>query len=171
MASMNRETALPLSAEQRWYHIGPPWNDSPGLIYAGSEDPHAGMFVADCGGWDDELVFGEPKRHPAESIAAIADRIVADHNATLDAARTPEAQWPDLANDIRLVDGNHDLGAGELAEALTKRGWSRTPGEPGLRTAAQAVLDEWDSSGDAFPFVMRALRAALSQPAEAEGEA
>ena len=35
-------------------------------------------------------------------------------------------EWIDLAADIRAVDGNHDLGAGALAQALTERGWSRS---------------------------------------------
>ena len=34
-------------------------------------------------------------------------------------------EWIDLAADIRAVDGNHDLGAGALAAALTARGWTR----------------------------------------------
>jgi len=33
--------------------------------------------------------------------------------------------WIDLAADIRAVDGNHDLGAGPLAHALIRRGWTR----------------------------------------------
>ena len=31
----------------------------------------------------------------------------------------------DLAADIREVDGNHDLGTAELAEALVAKGWTR----------------------------------------------
>jgi hypothetical protein len=34
-------------------------------------------------------------------------------------------EWVSLAADIRAVDGNHDLGAGALASALTERGWTR----------------------------------------------
>lgn len=34
-------------------------------------------------------------------------------------------QHDELAQDIRAVDGSHSLGAGELAERLTERGWSR----------------------------------------------
>ncbi|WP_139794562.1 hypothetical protein [Prescottella equi] len=34
-------------------------------------------------------------------------------------------QRDELAQDIRAVDGSHSLGAGELAERLTERGWSR----------------------------------------------
>jgi hypothetical protein len=37
-----------------------------------------------------------------------------------------EPTWVALAADIRAVDGNHDLGAGALAEALVERGWRRT---------------------------------------------
>jgi len=33
----------------------------------------------------------------------------------------------DLAADIREVDGEHKLGAGELAEALAAKGWVKTP--------------------------------------------
>ena len=73
----------PLTA--RWYHVGLPWADRPGMIYAGSEDPHAGTFVADCGFWADELFFGES---PALDPAAIADLIVRDHNAAVDEVRT-----------------------------------------------------------------------------------
>lgn len=36
-----------------------------------------------------------------------------------------EPEWTELANDIRVVDGNHDLGAGALAAALTERGWTK----------------------------------------------
>lgn len=47
----------------------------------------------------------------------------------------------ELAEDIRELDGNHDLGAGELAEGLIQRGWTtvdlvtRFPGDyaPGRR--------------------------------------
>ena len=39
--------------------------------------------------------------------------------------REPRTDWTDLANDIRRVDGNHDLGAGALAEALIERGWTK----------------------------------------------
>jgi hypothetical protein len=43
-------------------------------------------------------------------------------------------EWPELANDIRAVDGNHDLGAGELAARLVERGWRRSQpaSEPSL---------------------------------------
>ncbi|NKR90570.1 hypothetical protein GS483_00310 [Rhodococcus hoagii] len=34
-------------------------------------------------------------------------------------------QQDELAQDIRAVDGNHSLGAAELAERLIERGWSR----------------------------------------------
>lgn len=33
----------------------------------------------------------------------------------------------ELANDIRTVDGTHDKGAGEIAEALVALGWTKTP--------------------------------------------
>lgn len=36
-----------------------------------------------------------------------------------------DAALSSLAEDIRLVDGNHDLGAGELAEALIRAGWTK----------------------------------------------
>lgn len=34
----------------------------------------------------------------------------------------------ELAQDIRRVDGNHDLGAGRLAEKLAEKGWVKIPG-------------------------------------------
>ncbi len=37
-----------------------------------------------------------------------------------------KTQWVTLANDIRIEDGNHDLGAGELAERLVERGWRKS---------------------------------------------
>lgn len=33
----------------------------------------------------------------------------------------------ELAADIRALDGNHDLGASELATALTELGWTKVP--------------------------------------------
>lgn len=36
----------------------------------------------------------------------------------------------DLAADIRSVDGDHKLGAGELAEALGALGWTKAPVAP-----------------------------------------
>lgn len=34
-------------------------------------------------------------------------------------------QVDDLAEDIRTIDGKHELGAGELAEKLIELGWSK----------------------------------------------
>ena len=57
---------------------------------------------------------------------AIVDRI-ADRLAALSTTPAPtgEPEWTDLAADIRAIDGNHELGAGALAEALIERGWTR----------------------------------------------
>jgi hypothetical protein len=73
--------------ELPWFHIGRPWADKPGLIYAGSEDPHVGTFVVSVDDWPDEVFFGQ---EPDKDVAAIAERIVADHNAAL-AARSSSA--------------------------------------------------------------------------------
>lgn len=40
----------------------------------------------------------------------------------------------ELAQDIRIVDGSHALGAGALAEALVERGWTRQG----------PITDEWE---------------------------
>ena len=56
-----------------------------------------------------------------------------------DTTREPRTDWTDLANDIRRVDGNHDLGAGALAEALIERGWTKAAPDAALREAALAV--------------------------------
>jgi len=45
--------------------------------------------------------------------------------------RATPATWIDLAADIRAVDGNHDLGAGSLAHALIRRGWTRATEDAG----------------------------------------
>lgn len=37
------------------------------------------------------------------------------------------SQIEDLAADIREVDGNHDLGASALAQALSEKGWGKFP--------------------------------------------
>jgi ubiquinone biosynthesis protein UbiJ len=44
-----------------------------------------------------------------------------------------------LANDIRSIDGKHDMGAGELAEKLIERGWQRTP--PAEAAALRAEVE------------------------------
>lgn len=42
---------------------------------------------------------------------------------------TPEPPtWVKLAEDIRRIDGAHNLGAGTLAERLVSLGWAKTPG-------------------------------------------
>jgi hypothetical protein len=61
--------------------------------------------------------------------------------------RPPE--WIDLAADIRAVDGNHDLGAGALAAALTARGWTRAsvPTESGAPDPLRRTWQEgWDAA-------------------------
>jgi hypothetical protein len=49
-----------------------------------------------------------------------------------------------LANDIRSIDGKHDMGAGELAEKLIERGWQRTPPDElaALRGAMERITTE-----------------------------
>jgi hypothetical protein len=89
------------------------------------------------------------------------------------AARAPEGEpeWPALANDIRRIDGNHDMGAGALAEALTQAGWSRAArAEPGReRAALDSIFSAFDKSNNVPMFLaatIRHERAAL----EAHGE-
>ena len=69
--------------------------------------------------------------------------------------REPRTDWTDLANDIRRVDGNHDLGAGALAEALIERGWTKAAPPPAeaVRAALKrlvATSDYEDGSGRAL---------------------
>lgn len=58
----------------KWYPSGPPWGDH-GYIYAFSDDPHAGDFVATC---DDGIFFEETEGDyenwptPKERAEAIA---------------------------------------------------------------------------------------------------
>jgi hypothetical protein len=63
-------------------------------------------------------------------------------------------EWIGLANDIRAVDGNHDLGAGALAEALTARGWTRAAASPDvvlrLLRIEDAAEEALDRMGTAF---------------------
>lgn len=82
----------PLTA--RWFHVGRPWTDSPGLIYADSEDPHIGTFVVSVDDW------------PDKDAAAIADRIVADHNSAL--ALPGEALRTALEHVTKARDWLHD---------------------------------------------------------------
>lgn len=53
-----------------WYHVGRPWSDIPGLIYSGSEDPHAGNMVADVAdslnpGADADLIVAAVNGYPS----------------------------------------------------------------------------------------------------------
>ena len=62
-----------------------------------------------------------------------------------DTTREPRTDWTDLANDIRRVDGNHDLGAGALAEALIERGWTKAAPPPAEAVEAlRALVDAVD---------------------------
>lgn len=58
-------------------------------------------------------------------VATMAGHVRRRLLATSAAPALDEPEWPALANDIRAVDGNHDLGAGALAGALIERGWTR----------------------------------------------
>lgn len=64
-----------------------------------------------------------------------------------------KADWTVLANDIRTVDGNHDLGAGELAARLIERGWTRAlpeSADEGLRTRLRTAIGTTDAN-DGLP--------------------
>jgi len=60
-----------------------------------------------------------------------------------------------LAADIREVDGNHNMGAGALAESLIARGWRapvtktkyREVGSAELSKVGDLVRSRWSSSG------------------------
>ena len=70
----------------RWYLIGQPWchsSQSGTAILAGSEDPHAGTFVADTDVTDTEcpVDYDNPDM---QSARAIAQHIVDLHNASLE---------------------------------------------------------------------------------------
>ena len=60
-------------------------------------------------------------------LASGAGTVLNEWRAAIrDTPPTTPGDWTALANDIRLVDGNHDLGAGELAARLIERGWQRS---------------------------------------------
>ena len=66
--------------DSRWYVVGPPWGANTEIV-AGHNDPHIGIFVADCESWV-EL----QEMYPAWDIASpqdIAQRIADDHNECL----------------------------------------------------------------------------------------
>jgi hypothetical protein len=54
----------------KWYPSGPPWGDH-GYIYAGSDDPHAGDFIATC---DDGLFFEIVEEEGYEQFATPKER-------------------------------------------------------------------------------------------------
>ena len=64
--------------DSNWYVVGPPWGDGT-YIVAGSEDPHLGIFVADCEFADEipEAYEGEWDIATPQELAA---RITKDHN-------------------------------------------------------------------------------------------
>jgi hypothetical protein len=70
----------------------------------------------------------------------------------------PDAlDWPTLANIIREVDGNHDLGAGELAERILTHPKFRLTRDQdaavlALRNKAQVVIRKWESARLGSPF-------------------
>lgn len=94
--------------------------------------------------------------------------------------RPEPPEWIDLAADIRSVDGNHDLGAGALAAALTARGWTRLAAPPvqpdlsgldalsRLRLTGEQLndIDPWDEYDE---FVRRERRGPMSKPTEEKG--
>ena len=61
--------------KQKWHTVGQPWGDG-GWGIAGNHDPHAGRFVFDCQGVDDDEI-------DSELSAIIASHIVDLHNASL----------------------------------------------------------------------------------------
>ncbi len=59
-----------------------------------------------------------------EGIVAIEREAALDTKLEGEPTEIHDGYWYVLANDIRIMDGNHDLGAGDLAEALIRRGWT-----------------------------------------------
>jgi hypothetical protein len=78
-----------------------------------------------------------------------------------------------LAADIRAVDGNHDLGASALAEALIERGWSQrsTAEVERLRIALRHTVTTYDIKGHDATICLscREARAALAEPDHDDG--
>ena len=75
--------------DSNWYVVGPPWGKGDYVI-AGHNDPHIGIFVADCDSW---LSKGLQEAFPDWDIASpqeIAQRIADDHNECLKLRRRIE---------------------------------------------------------------------------------
>ena len=70
--------------DSKWYVVGPPWGDGTHVI-AGHNDPHIGIFVADCEYVNDVLEDAEwyEDRWDLASPQALAQRIADDHNECL----------------------------------------------------------------------------------------
>lgn len=68
----------------KWYVVGPPWGDGTYII-AGHNDPHLGIFVADCEYMNDVLENAEfyEEVWDLASPQELAQRIVTDHNELL----------------------------------------------------------------------------------------
>lgn len=135
-----------------------------------SDDPSAAeaLSAADIAG----LKMMMP-HHREEWLRTHADVILVTFDRFLDRERAAAPDWPTLANIIREVDGNHDLGAGELAERIlahprfdreraeaalptldverldtafremADRGWLRFPDGHGLRTYTNVFLEAY----------------------------
>lgn len=73
------------------------------------------------------------------------------------------SEWPRLANDIRAEDGNHDLGAGELADRLTRRGWSQSALDVDARIALAEVTARMDAERQALTVIANIIEAAGGQ--------
>jgi hypothetical protein len=87
-----------------------------------------------------------------------------DPEPVWDAVRVaaPSDGWTDLANDIRTVDGNHDLGAGELAARLAERGWRRVAApSDGLRERIERLSDASEGRGEWLTGWQAAIEATL----------
>jgi hypothetical protein len=102
------------AAPRPWFHVGPPWASSPGLVYAGAEDPHAGLLIADVGG----DAFEEPWAIQAiEATAELVVRAVNEYESLIE-----------LEGAIRRQLGFTGMGISqEAAEALGRLDAVRRP--------------------------------------------
>jgi hypothetical protein len=137
-----------------WFHIGRPWADRPGLVYAGDEDPHVGTFVLDCGEWFDDLYFGVPSEKTPADIQALADHVVALHNVSLVATPTERALTAEIEAALRSIPYLTNLPptvehlAKELAARLDAERAARAPErERALVELAAAVPGTCDWGG------------------------
>ena len=112
-ASLAPTAPVEASGSEREMVAAAAWNAARAIGLADGEDdagpwpPTAGQF-----GWQEDDSEACRNVELAKADAAIAAL------RPQPSGETREISVDDLANEIRLVDGNHDLGAGALAEAL-----------------------------------------------------